>query len=77
MAILGDIYCALLPSMGEKDSRYHKMIICQTFPFSYSYFQYSINKLNLEPNNILNKIFEEVSKSKPLGEYLEYIKHQT
>jgi hypothetical protein len=76
LAILGDTYVALLPSMGELDSRYSKMIICQTFPYSYSYFQYSNHKLNLEPDDILNKIFNEVSKSKPLGEYLEHIKQQ-
>ena len=32
LAILGDTYVALLPSMGEMDSRYSKMICCQTFP---------------------------------------------
>ena len=31
LAILGDTYVALLPSMGEMDSRYSKMICCQTF----------------------------------------------
>lgn len=76
LAILGDTYVALLPAMGEMDSRYSKMIICQTFPYTYSYFQYSNHKLDLGPDNIINKIFEEVSKSKPLGEYLETIKQQ-
>lgn len=76
LAIIGDTYVALLPSMGEADSRFSKMIICQTFPYSYSYFQYSSHKLNLEPDNILNKIFVEVSKSKPLGEYLNFIEQQ-
>lgn len=76
-AVIGDTYVALLPSMGELDSRYSKMVICQTFPYSYSYFQYSNHKLYLEPTNILNKIFVEVSKSKPLGEYLNLVEQQS
>ena len=75
-AIFGEAYVALLPSMEELDSRYSKMIICQTFPYSYTYFQYSNHKLILEPSNILNKIFVEVSKSKPLGEYLSIVEQQ-
>lgn len=76
LAIIGDTYVALLPSMGELESRYSKMIICQTFPYSFSYFQFSNHKLNLESGDLLNKVFVEVSKSKPLGEYINLIIEQ-
>jgi hypothetical protein len=73
LAILGDIYVALLPSMGELDSRYSKMIFCQTFPYTYRYFQFANHKLKIQSDDILYKIFKEVSKAKPLGNYLENI----
>lgn len=76
LAVFGDTYVALLPSMGELDSRYSKMIICQTFPYSYSYFQYSNCKLNLPLERVLIFILGEVSKSEPLREYLAHIREQ-
>ncbi|MFA6597938.1 MAG: hypothetical protein WCS69_09465 [Ignavibacteriaceae bacterium] len=76
LAVVGDTYVALLPSMGEMNSRYSKMIYCQTFPYTWRYLQFSNNKLNLEQDDILDKIFQEVSSSKSLGEFLENIKQQ-
>ena len=76
LAVLGDAYVALLPSMGELDSRYSKMICCQTFPYTYRYFRFSNHKFQLEPNDILYRIFEEVSKAKPLKNYLENLMQQ-
>lgn len=66
----------LLPSMGEMNSRYSKMIYCQTFPYTWRYLQFANNKLNLEQDDILDKIFQEVSSSKSLGDFLEIIKQQ-
>jgi hypothetical protein len=74
LAVLGDTYVALLPSMGEKDSRYAKMICCQTFPYTWRFFQYQNHKLNIEPNDILNKILQEVSAAVPLREYLKKLR---
>ncbi len=34
IAVLGDTYSALLPSMGEWESRFSKLALCETFPFS-------------------------------------------
>jgi hypothetical protein len=76
LAIIGDTYVALIPSMGETESRYSKMVLCQTFPFTFRYFQFSNNKLKLSSNDVLFKIFAEVSKSKPLGSYLELLIQQ-
>ena len=73
LAIIGDTYIALIPSMGELESRYSKMIYCQTFPYTYRYHQFSNRKLTLKPNDILYKIFNEVGKTEPLRIYLENI----
>lgn len=71
LAVIGNIYVALLPSMGEMDSRYAKMVICQTFPYTWRFIQFSNNKLNIEENDILVKILRGVSGAKPLGKYLD------
>ena len=54
IAVIGNEYVALLPSMGEMDSRYAKMIICQTFPYSWRFNQFENNKVNINSNDILN-----------------------
>jgi len=71
LAVLGDTYVALLPSMGEMDSRYEKMIYCQTFPYTWRYFQYSNYKINIDQDDILNKIFKEISGAEPLRKHLD------
>ena len=76
LAVLGDTYVALLPSMGEMDSRYSKMVCCQTFPYTWRYFRYSNNKLDIDQDDILNRILREVSTSEPLSRFLERIKEQ-
>ena len=71
LAVIADEYVALLPSMGEMDSRYAKMIICQTFPYTWRYIQFQNNKLNIGKNDVLTKILREVSRAKPLSKYLD------
>ena len=74
LAVIGNIYVALLPSMGEMDSRYAKMIICQTFPYTWRFFQFQNNKLNIGKNDVLAKILREVSAAKPLSKYLDTLR---
>jgi hypothetical protein len=70
-AVIGNIYVALMPSMGEMDSRYTKMIICQTFPYTWRFNKFQNNKLNIEKNDVLAKILREVSRAKSLDKYLD------
>jgi hypothetical protein len=74
LAVVGDTYVALMPSMGEMDSRYAKMIICQTFPYTWRFNQFEKNKLNIGKDDVLTKILREVSRAKPLGKYLDSLR---
>ncbi|MBI3616962.1 MAG: hypothetical protein HY210_01935 [Candidatus Omnitrophica bacterium] len=56
LAALGDTYVALMPSMGEMDSRFTKLIICQTFPYTWKFLQFQNNKLNIGKNDVLTKM---------------------
>lgn len=70
LAVIANTYVALLPSMGEMDSRYAKMILCQTFPYTWRFNRFENNKLNIGENDVLIKILREVSRAKPLDKYL-------
>jgi hypothetical protein len=71
LSVVGNTYVALMPSMGEMDSRYAKMVICQTFPYTWRFNQYENNKLNIGKDDVLTKILREVSRAKPLSKYLD------
>jgi len=71
LAVLGDTYVALIPSMGEMNSRYAKMVHCQTFPYTWRFFQYLRDKLDIEKHGILNQIFYAISTAGPLKKYLD------
>ena len=70
LAVLGDTYVAFLPSMGEMDSRYGKMICCQTFPYTWRFIQFQNNKLNIGKDDVLTKILRGVSTNKVFDKYL-------
>jgi hypothetical protein len=74
LAVAGDIYVALLPSMGEWDSRFQKMVVCQTFPYTWSFLQFQRNKLNISKNDVLTKILKIVCGDKCLSRYLDNLR---
>jgi hypothetical protein len=74
LAVIGDTYVAIMPSMGEMDSRYEKLILCQTFPYTWRFLQFQNNKLNIGKNDVLTKILREVSRAKPLDKYLDSLR---
>ncbi|MES2177799.1 MAG: hypothetical protein V4550_08015 [Gemmatimonadota bacterium] len=47
LAFLADTYVALMPSMGEADNRYAKMVLCQTFPYTWRFMRYQRGQLNI------------------------------
>ena len=71
LAVLGDTYVALMPSMGEIDGRYEKLVLCQTFPYTWKFIQFQKGKLNIEKDDVLAKILKEVSRAKPLCKHLD------
>lgn len=60
LAIIGDIYVTLMPSMGEWESRWIKMIYCQTFPFTYEFHRISTKKEQNVSQNMY-EIFERLA----------------
>jgi hypothetical protein len=71
LAVIGNTYVALMPSMGEMDSRYEKLILCLTFPYTWRFIQFQKNQLNISKNDVLTKILQKISRSKPFDKYLD------
>ena len=69
LAVAGDIYVSLIPSMGEMDSRIVKMLYCQTFPYTWRFHKLHSRQLNIDDNNLI-KIFKRISKDKAIRKYL-------
>lgn len=74
LAVTGDAYVAIIPSMGELESRFEKMIICQTFPYTWRFTQLKKGKDVIEKNDVLTKILRGISKADPLGKYLDNLR---
>ncbi len=73
LAVIGDIYVSLIPSMGEMDSRIVKMLYCQTFPYTWRFHQFHNRKLNIDSKNDLYKVFHRVSKDIAIRQYLKVL----
>lgn len=71
LAVIADTYVALMPSMGEIESRCEKMIICQTFPYTWKYTQLKKDRINLAKNDVLNKIIKDIARAEPLHKHLD------
>lgn len=71
IALIGDVYVSLMPSMGEWDSRFQKLIMCETFPYTWKFIQYQKGKINITKEDALTKILKEVSKDSVLDKYLD------
>ena len=69
LAVLGNAYTAMMPSMGHTKSRVSKLLICQTWPFSQQFMAYTAGKLrsHTELDEILNRL---ASRDRAIYEYL-------
>jgi len=46
-AVLADIFVCLMPSMGELESRAVKIMLCQTWPFTWEFWRFSGGRLDI------------------------------
>lgn len=66
-AVLADTFVALMPSMGELENRTAKLMLCNTWPFTWEFWQFWRGRLNLtsseSPEVIeLSEVIERVSR---------------
>ncbi len=74
LAVIGSTYVSIMPSMGEMDGRYQKLVLCQTFPYTWRFMRFQGNKLNIGKDDVLSTILREVSRAEPLNKYLDELR---
>lgn len=70
LAIIADAYAAMMPSMGEMDSRAVKLLLCQTFPYTWRFWQFDNHRLKLDSQDELYDVFQRCSQDFGLRAYL-------
>ena len=68
--LLTETFIALMPSMGEIESRASKLMLCNSWPYTWEFWQFLLRKLDLDsvdPATIaLNEVVERMSSHDPL-----------
>jgi hypothetical protein len=69
-AIVANTFVALMPSMGELESRAAKLMLTESWPYSWECWRFQTGKANLyDPeNHSLREVIETVSRGNPLME---------
>jgi len=70
-AFIANTFVALIPSMGELESRASKLMLCASWPFTWEFWQFLSRKIDLhdydDPNAIaLNEVVDRISAKDPL-----------
>jgi len=75
LAFLGNIYATLMPSMGELDSRVSKLLLSESWPYTFDCLRTLKNEALPESPGAenLSVILSEVSQSPPYLQYLEQL----
>lgn len=69
-AILANTFVAMMPSMGELESRAAKLMLTESWPYSFECWQFQSGKLDLtSPESVtLHKVIDRISRGNPLME---------
>ncbi len=69
-AILANTFVALMPSMGELESRAAKLMLTESWPYSWECWRFQIGKLDLSsPESVnLREVVDRISYRNPLME---------
>ena len=69
-AVAGETFCCLMPSMGEMESRVQKILLCQTFPYTWQCWQFEVKGLRVDSTDELYGIFRRCSVDIGIRNYL-------
>jgi hypothetical protein len=76
VAVLGNAYTAMMPSMGDTKSRVSKLLICQTWPYSRQFMAYTSDRSHCHPD--LDQILDRLaSRDRAMYEYLANLEQPT
>lgn len=67
-AVVANTYASLMPSMGEVESRAAKLMLTESWPFSWEFWQFQTGRLDIASIDAghLSEVLERVSRRNPL-----------
>ena len=65
-AIVANTFVALMPSMGELESRAAKLMLTQSWPYSWECWRFQTGKTSLHEDHSLREVIDRVSRRDPL-----------
>lgn len=69
-AVLANTFVSLMPAMGELEGRAFKMLLCQTWPFTWEFSKFSSGRLDIQSTEAdqLNHIIARLTRRDALME---------
>lgn len=65
-AIVATTFVALMPSMGELESRAVKLMLTESWPYSWECWRFQTGKTSLHEDHSLREVIDRVSRRDPL-----------
>jgi hypothetical protein len=69
--VVANTFVALMPSMGELENRARKLMFCESWPFTWEFWQFSSQKLDLESDDPVAVVLKEVVKRNSRGDSIK------
>lgn len=65
IAILGNTYAALIPSMGNVEARITKLLLTEVFPYSWQFYKLNLNDAYIKQSDGFPYLVKILNKVKP------------
>tara|TARA_R110001583_G_C5576561_1_gene402548 strand:+ start:75 stop:551 length:477 start_codon:yes stop_codon:yes gene_type:complete len=79
LAVIGNTFACLIPSLGDMESRVTKLLITESFPFTWHYYQLTLGSLIIEYTNgyqYLLKFFKRIKPNDIRTKYVYNLKNR-
>lgn len=73
IAVLGNTYASLIPSMGETDSRISKLLFTESFPYTWHFYRLTLGSLIIEFTNGFPYLLDFFSRIRPDDKRWNYV----
>jgi len=66
--IVADVFVAIIPSMGELESRASKLMLCECWPYTWEFSRFLAQKLDLDCSDAvaLREVLDRIARRDPL-----------
>lgn len=72
-AVAGNAYAAFTPSMGDKEGRASKLLVTESFPYSWHYYKLTIGDSSVEFTNEFPNLLKFFDRINPKDKRWDYV----